>query len=229
MNGVHFMVREGEVLGVVGPTGAGKSTLVKLLLRYFEPTGGAILVDGASLSGLTLQSWRGQLGYVPQDAFLFHGTVAENILLGRPEADMAAVRRAAAVAGIEAVIDALPDGYDTLIGERGLKLSGGERQRVSLARAILRDPAVLLLDEATSAVDTRTEAVIQQNLYAFREGRITVAVAHRLSTERQWSQILVVVDGSVVERGTHDALIPAGGVYASMWAVQSGQEAPHAP
>lgn len=227
INGVSFTVRQGEVLGVVGPTGAGKSTLVKLLLRYFEPTAGAILVDGEPLPGLTLQSWRGQLGYVSQDAFLFHGTVAENILLGRPEADMAAMRRAAAVAGIDEAIMALPAGYDTLIGERGLKLSGGERQRVSLARAILRDPAILLLDEATSAVDTRTEAVIQQNLYAFREGRITLAVAHRLSTVRQCSQILVVVEGSVVERGDHEALIAAGGVYANMWAVQSGQEAPH--
>jgi ATP-binding cassette, subfamily B, bacterial len=226
INGISLSVSQGEVLGLVGPTGAGKSTLVKLLLRYFEPTGGAILVDGEPLPALTLQSWRSQLGYVSQDAFLFHGTVAENILLGRPEADMAALRRAAAVAGIDEAVMALPAGYDTMIGERGLKLSGGERQRVSLARAILRDPAVLLLDEATSSVDTRTEAVIQQNLHAFRQGRITLAVAHRLSTVRQCSQILVVVDGYVVERGDHESLIAAGGVYAGMWAVQSGQETP---
>lgn len=226
INGVNFSLRQGEVLGVVGPTGAGKSTLVKLMLRYFEPSHGAILVDGRPLSALTLKSWRGQLGYVSQDAFLFHGTVAENILLGRPEADMAAVRRAAAVAGIDARIKELPQGYDTVIGERGAKLSGGERQRVSLARAILRDPAVLILDEATSAVDTRTEAVIQQNLHDFREGRLTLAVAHRLSTVRQCTEILVVVDGCVVERGNHDALLAAGGVYAGLWAVQSGGEAP---
>ena len=224
INGVSFSLDQGQVLGVVGPTGAGKSTLVKLLLRYFEPTGGAILIDGTPLSGITLKSWRGILGYVSQDAFLFHGTVAENILLGRPDADMAAVRRAAAVAGADEFIMALPSGYDTLIGERGTKLSGGERQRVSLARAILRDPAVLILDEATSAVDTRTEAAIQQNLYAFREGRLTLAVAHRLSTVRQCSEILVVVDGYVVERGSHEKLLSTSGVYAGMWAVQSGGE-----
>jgi len=226
INGVCCSLSQGQVLGVVGPTGAGKSTLVKLLLRYFEPTGGAILVDGKPLDAITLKSWRNVLGYVSQDAFLFHGTVAENILLGRPDADMAAVRQAAAVAGIDERIMTLPDGYDTLIGERGMKLSGGERQRVSLARAVLRNPAVLILDEATSAVDTRTEAAIQQNLYAFREGRLTLAVAHRLSTVRQCSEILVVVDGSVVERGTHEKLLATGGVYASMWTVQSGGETP---
>jgi ATP-binding cassette subfamily B protein len=227
INGVSLSLRQGEVTGVVGPTGAGKSTLVKLLLRYYEPTGGAILIDGAPLDAFTLKSWRGQLGYVSQEACLFHGSVAENILLGRPEADLAAVRRAAAVAGADDFIMKLPAGYDTVIGERGMKLSGGERQRVSLARAILRDPAVLILDEATSAVDTRTEAIIQQNLHAFRQGRLTLAVAHRLSTVRQCAEILVVVDGYVVERGGHEALIRAGGVYAGMWAVQSGLEPSH--
>lgn len=226
IHGISLDVRQGQVLGVVGPTGAGKSTLVKLLLRYYEPTGGDILVNGRPLGAYTLKSYRGWLGYVSQEAFLFHGTVAENILLGRPEADREAVRRAAAVAGADDFIMHLPDGYDTLIGERGLKLSGGERQRVSLARAILRDPAILILDEATSAVDTRTEAIIQQNLYAFRQGRLTLAVAHRLSTVRQCSEILVVVDGYVVERGDHEALLAAGGVYAGMWAVQSGAENP---
>lgn len=225
LHGIDLNLRQGEVLGVVGPTGAGKSTLVKLLLRYYEPTGGAILVDGTPLAAYTLKSWRGQLGYVSQDAFLFHGSVAENILLGRPEADRGAVRRAAQVAGADDFILKLPSGYDTLIGERGMKLSGGERQRVSLARAILRDPAVLILDEATSAVDTRTEAIIQQNLHAFREGRLTLAVAHRLSTVRQCAEILVVVEGCVVERGNHESLIASGGVYAGMWAVQSGAEA----
>ena len=224
INGISFELGQGEVLGIVGPTGAGKSTLVKLLLRYFEPTGGEIRIDDAPLAAYTLNSYRGQLGYVSQDAFLFHGTVAENILLGRPDADAAAVRRAAAVAGVDEAILRLPHGYDTVIGERGMKLSGGERQRVSLARAILRDPAILLLDEATSAVDTRTESLIQQNLHAFRQGRLTLAVAHRLSTVRQCAQILVVVDGYVVERGNHEALLAAGGVYAGMWAVQSGQE-----
>jgi ATP-binding cassette subfamily B protein len=224
LHGISFRLAQGEVIGVVGPTGAGKSTLVKLLLRYFEPTGGEILVNGAPLASVTLASYRQRLGYVSQDAFLFHGTVAENILLGDPAADPPAVRRAAAMAGADDFIMRLPSGYDTLIGERGMKLSGGERQRVSLARAILRDPALLLLDEATSAVDTRTEAVIQHNLHEFRQGRLTLAVAHRLSTVRQCAQILVVVDGSVVERGNHESLLAAGGVYAGMWAVQSGEE-----
>ena len=225
IHGVSFAVGLGQSVGVVGPTGAGKSTLVKLLLRYYEPTSGQITVNGAPLSSLTLASYRGRLGYVSQDAFLFHGTAAENILLGDPAADLAAVRRAAAMAGIDERIMLLPEGYDTVIGERGMKLSGGERQRVSLARAILRDPAILLLDEATSAVDTRTEALIQQNLHALRQGRLTLAVAHRLSTVRQCDLILVVVDGCVVERGDHQALLAAGGVYAGMWAVQSGAEA----
>jgi len=224
INGISFALQQGDVLGVVGPTGAGKSTLVKLLLRFYEPSGGEIRVDGIPLPAYTRKSYRNHIGYVSQDAFLFHGTVAENILLGRPDADLATVRQAAAVAGADAFIMQLPHGYDTLIGERGMKLSGGERQRVSLARAVLRDPAILILDEATSAVDTRTEAIIQQNLYAFREGRLTLAVAHRLSTVRQCAEILVIVDGYVVERGNHDALLAAGGVYAGMWAVQSGQE-----
>ncbi|MYL82237.1 ATP-binding cassette domain-containing protein [Desulfovibrio aerotolerans] len=224
LHGVSFTLRQGEVVGVVGPTGAGKSTLVKLLLRYFEPTSGDILVNGASLASVTLASYRQRLGYVSQDAFLFHGTVAENILLGDPQADLPAVRRAAAMAGADDFIMRLPEGYNTIIGERGMKLSGGERQRVSLARAILRDPALLLLDEATSAVDTRTEAIIQQNLHEFRQGRLTLAVAHRLSTVRQCAQILVVVEGCVVERGDHESLLAAGGVYAGMWAVQSGGE-----
>ena len=224
LHGISFTLRQGEVVGVVGPTGAGKSTLVKLLLRYFEPTSGDILVNGKSLASVTLASYRQRLGYVSQDAFLFHGTVAENILLGDPQADLPAVRRAAVMAGADDFIMRLPGGYDTIIGERGMKLSGGERQRVSLARAILRDPALLLLDEATSAVDTRTEAIIQQNLHEFRQGRLTLAVAHRLSTVRQCAQILVVVEGCVVERGDHESLLAAGGVYAGMWAVQSGGE-----
>jgi ATP-binding cassette subfamily B protein len=222
LHGLDFNVRKGQVLGIVGPTGAGKSTIIKLLLRYYEPTRGQVLIDGRPIETYTLQSLRRHIGYVSQEAFLFSGTVAENIRLGHPEAPMERVQEAARIAGADEFITALPQGYDTAIGERGLKLSGGQRQRISLARAILRDPAILVLDEATSAVDTRTEELIQRNLHRFREGRITVAVAHRLSTVRQSDEILVLVDGVIVERGPHDALVAKGGVYADLWNVQSG-------
>ncbi len=224
LHGVEFTVRRGQVLGIVGPTGAGKSTVLKLLLRYHEPTTGTVHVDGQDLNGLQLASWRGHLGYVSQEAFLFSGTVAENIQLGSPQATEAQVEEAARVAGASEFIEQLPQRYATLIGERGLKLSGGQRQRVSLARAILRDPAILILDEATSAVDTRTEELIQRNLHAFRRDRITIAVAHRLSTVRQSDEILVLVDGVVVERGNHTALVAKAGVYADLWQVQSGEK-----
>jgi ATP-binding cassette, subfamily B, bacterial len=223
LHGVSFRVERGQVLGIVGPTGAGKSTIVKLLLRYYDPTRGDVLVDGRPLPAHTVESLRRHIGYVSQEAFLFSGTVAENIALGSPKATRAQVEEAARVAGAHEFIRLLPEGYDTMIGERGLKLSGGQRQRVSLARAVLRDPAILLLDEATSAVDTRTEELIQRNLHAFRKGRITVAVAHRLSTVRQSDEILVLVDGVVVERGSHDQLVGKGGVYADLWRVQSGE------
>jgi ATP-binding cassette subfamily B protein len=223
VNGVDFRIGRGQVLGVVGHTGAGKSTLVKLLLRYYEPASGQILVDGTPLNRLGLESYRRHIGYVSQEAFLFSGTVAENIRLGSPDATPEAMREAARIAGADEFIAELPEGYDTLIGERGVKLSGGQRQRISLARAILRDPPILVLDEATSAVDTRTEEVIQRNLHRFRGGRITLAVAHRLSTIRQSDEIVVLVDGVVVERGDHKGLIAAEGVYAGLWAVQSGE------
>jgi ATP-binding cassette subfamily B protein len=160
---------------------------------------------------------------VSQEAFLFSGTVDENIRLGTPKATPQQVEEAARIAGAHEFIDILPQKYDTLIGERGLKLSGGQRQRISLARAVLRDPAVLILDEATSAVDTRTEELIQRNLHAFRKDRITIAVAHRLSTVRQSDEILVIVDGVIVERGNHNALVAKSGVYADLWNVQSGE------
>jgi ATP-binding cassette, subfamily B, bacterial len=221
--GVSFALSRGQVLGIVGPTGAGKSTLVKLLLRYFDPVSGEIQINDRPLPSIQLNSFRRHIGYVSQEAFLFFGTVAENIRLGSPTADMSAVREAAHVAGADEFIDHLPQGYDTLIGERGLKLSGGQRQRISLARAVLRNPALMILDEATSAVDTRTEELIQGNLLRFKQGRMTVAVAHRLSTVRHCDEILVLMDGTIAERGTHESLLKRGGVYAGLWRVQSGQ------
>jgi ATP-binding cassette, subfamily B, bacterial len=224
LNGVDFQIGSGQVLGVVGPTGAGKSTLVKLLLRYYDPDQGRILVDGIPLDQLAIESFRRHVGYVSQEPFLFFGTIAENIRLGSPDAGEDSVREAARIAGADEFIRELPQGYQSMVGERGLKLSGGQRQRISLARAVLRNPPLLVLDEATSAVDTRTEEVIQRNLRRFRSGRMTLAVAHRLSTIRQSDEILVLVDGLVMERGTHDDLLQVGGVYAGLWSVQSGEE-----
>ncbi len=222
IHGVDLTLERGKVIGVVGPTGAGKSTLVKLLLRYYDPVKGQILVDGHPLSDVAVDTMRHHIGYVSQEAFLFTGTVAENLLLGKPDATFQEMQEAARIAGAREFIEALPDGYETLVGERGMKLSGGQRQRISLARAVLRNPSILVLDEATSAVDTRTEEVIQENLHRFREGRATLAVAHRLSTVLKSDEILVLVDGVVLERGDHETLLRTGGVYADLWAVQSG-------
>jgi len=222
IHGVDLVLEKGKVIGVVGPTGAGKSTLVKLLLRYYDPVKGQILVDGHPLSNIAVDTLRQHIGYVSQEAFLFTGTVAENILLGKPGAPFEEMQEAARIAGAREFIESLPEGYETRVGERGMKLSGGQRQRISLARAVLRNPSVLVLDEATSAVDTRTEEAIQENLHRFREGRATLAVAHRLSTVLKSDEILVLVDGVVLERGDHRSLLDAGGVYADLWAVQSG-------
>ena len=220
--GISIHLERGRVLGVVGPTGAGKSSIAKLMLRYYDPTEGEILVNGRSLSGIALDSWRGRIGYVSQEAYLFHGNVTENIRLGSPEASDSDVIQAARMAGAHEFITSLPQGYATLVGDRGMKLSGGQRQRISLARAILRDPEFLILDEATSSVDTRTEEIIQNNLKSLHGDRITLAIAHRLSTVRHCDEIVVIVDGVIVERGRHEDLVDADGVYAGLWRVQSG-------
>jgi ATP-binding cassette subfamily B protein len=220
---ISARLERGKMLGVVGHTGAGKSSLAKLLLRYFEPDSGRIVANGQPLAEVSLDSWRQRIGYVPQDPYLFHGTVAENIALGREGSSAAAIVQAARLAGAHEFILNLPQGYETVVGERGVRLSGGQRQRISLARAMLRDPELLLLDEATSSVDTRTEAIIQENLHHLRGQRMTVIIAHRLSTVRHCDEIVVLVDGIIVERGTHEALVAAGGVYAGLWMVQSGE------
>jgi len=224
LNGVSFELRRNHSIGIVGPTGAGKSTIVKLLLRYYEPDNGSVAMNGDNIQSLTLESIRDQIGYVSQDVYLFHGTVRENIAYSDQSASDELVQEAASLAGAhEFIINDLSDGYDTIVGDRGVKLSGGQRQRVSLARAIMRKPPLLILDEATSAVDTRTEEIIQRNLNQFKQDRMTVAVAHRLSTIRDADQILVLVEGVVVERGSHNELIAAEGVYADLWAVQTGE------
>jgi ATP-binding cassette subfamily B protein len=215
----------GETHAIVGATGSGKSTVVKLLLRLYEPTGGRVLVDGEPIDKLTFTSLRGAMGFVSQDVFLFQGTVRENLTYGRPDATEEDVVRAATLAEAHTFIQSLPNGYDTIVGERGQKLSGGQRQRLTIARAILRDPAILVLDEATSAVDNETEAAIQRSLARVSEGRTTIVIAHRLSTVRHAHRIHVLEGGRVIEAGTHEELLDNGGLYAALWRVQTGDAA----
>jgi len=222
LSNVSFDVDSGETVGIVGPTGAGKSTVLKLLLRYYEADRGTITVDGTDVRDVTVESLRDAIGYVSQDPFLFYGTVRENVAYARPEADDEAVVEAATLAGAHEFVADLPDGYDTMVGERGVKLSGGQRQRIAIARAILRDPAILVLDEATSHVDNETEVLIQRTLEELAADRTTFVVAHRLSTVRDADRILVVDDGEIVERGTHEELLERDGLYANLWHVQVG-------
>jgi len=220
---VDFTVDGGETLALVGPTGAGKSTVLKLLLRLYDVDDGAIRIDGQDVRAVTLSGLRQRIGYVGQDTFLFYGTVRANIAYGTFEADDDAVVAAAEAAEAHDFIQNLPDGYDTMVGERGVKLSGGQRQRIAIARAVLKDPDVLVLDEATSDVDTETEMLIQRSLDRLTADRTTFAIAHRLSTIKDADTILVFEDGEVVERGTHEDLLAADGLYAHLWGVQAGE------
>jgi len=228
-DGLDIDAPAGQTTAIVGATGSGKSTLVKLLLRFYDTNAGAVRVDGTDVREFTLDSLRGAIGLVSQDVFLFHGSVRDNIAYGRPDATDADIEQAARAAEAHQFIAALPNGYETIVGERGQKLSGGQRQRISLARAVLKDPAILVLDEATSAVDNETEAAIQRSLDRIAVGRTTLVIAHRLSTIRNAQQIVVLDEGRVVERGTHDELVARGGAYASLWRVQTGERAPASP
>ena len=212
----------GSTLGIVGATGSGKSTIVKLLLRLYELQSGTIRLDGQPVQTLELGDLRKAIGLVSQEVFLFHGTVAENIAYGSFEASRAAIERAAQLAEASRFIEALPQGYDTVVGERGQRLSGGQRQRIALARAILKNPPVLILDEATAAVDNETEAAIQRSLDRITAERTTLVIAHRLSTVRHADRIVVMDQGRIVESGSHEELIAAGGAYVNLWRVQAG-------
>lgn len=212
----------GKTTAIVGPTGSGKSTLVKLILRFYEVQYGKITLDGIELTKLNLKDLRRAIGLVSQDVFLFHGTVAENIAYGSFDATNSDIIDAAKIAEAHEFIAQLPDGYETIVGERGQKLSGGQRQRIAIARAVLKNPPILILDEATSAVDNETEAAIQRSLERITKNRTTIAIAHRLSTVRNADCIFVMDEGLVVESGQHEQLIENDGVYASLWRVQSG-------
>jgi ATP-binding cassette, subfamily B, bacterial len=222
LKNLSLQIPAGTTIGIVGATGSGKSTLVKLLLRFYEVISGRILVDGIDIRDLNLLDLRQCIGWVSQDVFLFHGTVADNICYGSFDATREQIIHAAKLACAHEFIEQLPQGYDTIVGERGQKLSGGQRQRLAIARAILKNPPILILDEATSAVDNETEAAIQKSLQVITQNRTTIAIAHRLSTIRNANCVYVMDDGQIVEQGTHEELLAMDGIYTTLWRVQSG-------
>ena len=224
LNGITFKVEAGDFLGVMGHTGAGKTTILKLLMRYYTPDSGEVLINGEPITDFTLHSLREAIGFVSQDPFLFYGSVRDNVIYNQ-ESTEEMLKDALAMAGAWDFVQELENGLDTMVGDRGAMLSGGQRARISLARAILRAPSLLILDEASSALDAETERRIQENLLSSGKDRATIAVAHRLSTIRNANEILSMVDGAIVERGMHDDLVASGGVYASQWTIQTGDMA----
>jgi ATP-binding cassette subfamily B protein len=223
LNGLSFEVPAGSTTAIVGPSGAGKSTIGRLLFRFYDPQGGRVLVGGEDIATVTQDSLRAQIGIVPQDSVLFNESLAYNIAYGAEGADEETVAQAARDAALMPLIGRLPDGFETLVGERGLKLSGGEKQRVAIARTLVKNPPILLLDEATSALDTRTEQEILGTLKRLEQGRTTIAIAHRLSTIADSDNILVLDHGRLAESGTHTALLAKGGLYAEMWSRQASE------
>jgi ATP-binding cassette subfamily B protein len=220
---VTFTAPAGKTTAIVGPSGAGKSTILKLLYRFYDPQGGRITIDGQDLRDVTQDSLRGQLGLVPQDVVLFNDTIRYNIAYGRLDATQRDLEDAARQAQLRDFIERLPQGWETRVGERGLKLSGGEKQRVGIARVVLKDPRILILDEATSSLDSVTEADVQAALDAAAMGRTTLVVAHRLSTIAGADHIVALQDGRVAEQGTHAELIARDGLYAELWRMQAGE------
>ncbi len=222
LKGISLKVPAGNTVGIAGPTGSGKTTLIKLLLRLYDLQEGVIRIGGIDLRDLRVSDLRRQMALVSQDVYLFHGNLRDNIAYGKPQASQGEIEQAAKRAELHDFIISLPQGYDTIVGERGIKLSGGQRQRLSIARAIVKDAPIIILDEATSAVDTETERAIQHNLRELTKGKTAVIIAHRLSTIRQADQIVVLENGSIAEEGRHEELVKEGAVYAGLWKVQVG-------
>jgi ATP-binding cassette subfamily B protein len=225
LDNVSFSVSPGETVAIVGPSGAGKSTLFSLLLRFYDPSGGDVLLDGVPVRSADLDALRRRIALVPQDVAIFAASVTDNIRYGAPGATDDDVRRAAQTAHADRFISALPQGYETQLGERGAMLSGGQRQRIAIARAVLRDAPVLLLDEATSALDAESEMAVQKALERLMVGRTTLVVAHRLATVQRANRILVLDEGRLVEEGSHAALVRKNGLYARLAELQFGREA----
>jgi ABC-type multidrug transport system fused ATPase/permease subunit len=220
MRDISFHVLPGRTLAIVGSSGAGKTSIIRLLLRFYEPTAGRILVDGMPISSVPLEALRSAIAVVPQDTALFNETIGYNIGLGRVGSTRSQIERAARIARLHDFICKLPNGYDTKVGERGLRLSGGERQRVAIARAALKEPAIYVFDEATSSLDSRTEQEILTSIRELSRNATTLIIAHRLSTAVHADEIIVLDEGAIVERGTHAALLDTNGRYAAMWHAQ---------
>ncbi len=223
---LNLTVRPGERLALVGPSGGGKTTLCSLIPRFYDATSGRVCIDGHNVKTVTLASLRRAVGIVQQDVYLFSGSVYENILYGRPDATRAEVEQAAAQAGAHDFILALPQGYDSYVGERGVKLSGGQKQRISIARVFLKNPPILILDEATSALDNESEQLVGQSLARLARGRTTLTIAHRLTTIQHADRILVLGENGIEEEGTHEELLALGGIYHRLWTGAAALDAP---